>query len=338
MEVTSIREAMYYQPHGSDIMCSLCPKKCVIADRETGFCRVRKNIGGKLYAQNYADCSSYALDPIEKKPLYHFYPGSLILSLGTWGCNFSCTFCQNWQIAQASPSTRSLPPDKAVEMAKQYESKGNIGIAYTYSEPSVWYEYVLDTAVAARRAGLKNVLVTNGFINPEPLQALLPYIDALNIDVKAFSNEFYHTVCAGGLESVKQTVERAASACHVEITTLLVPELNDDRAEIDALAQWLARINPNIPLHFSRYFPNHKMDRPPTPDSTMVMAQQIANQYLNYVYLGNMSGDGGNTYCPQCSQLVIDRSVFHSYLVDHNNCPQCGSVISIIGETSFNPF
>ena len=330
-----MREAMYYQLHGQSVICSLCPKKCVIAEGRTGFCRVRKNIGNKLYTGNYAACSSCALDPIEKKPLYHFYPGSLILSLGTWGCNFSCTFCQNWQIAQASPSTRSVMPEQAVEMAKQYVSKGNIGIAYTYSEPSVWYEYVLDTAVAAGCAGLKNVLVTNGFINPEPLLALLPYIDALNIDVKAFNNEFYNTVCAGGLESVKQTVELAASKCHVEITTLLVPGFNDDKNEIDKLSQWLAGINPNIPLHFSRYFPNYKMDVPPTPESTMKRAQQIASQYLNYVYLGNVSGDDGNTYCPQCHHVVIDRSRYHSYLDNHNNCPQCGSTINIIGEVSF---
>jgi len=330
-----MREAMYYQHHGQDLMCSLCPKGCIIAEGKAGFCRVRKNIGNKLFAENYAACTSYALDPIEKKPLYHFYPGSLILSLGTWGCNFSCSFCQNWQIAQETPHTRSLMPETAVEMAKQYRSKGNIGIAYTYSEPSVWYEYVLDTAKAVHQAGLKNVLVTNGFINSEPLQALLPYIDALNIDVKAFNDKFYHTICAGSLSSVKKTVELAANRCHVEITTLLVPGLNDDRAEIDKLSQWLSGINPNIALHFSRYFPNHKMDVPPTPESTMELAQQIAKQYLNYVYLGNMSGDGGNTYCPQCSHLVIDRRRFRSYLVDKDNCPQCGNIISIIGGGGF---
>jgi len=330
-----MREAMYYKLHGQSVQCSLCPKGCVIPNGQTGFCRVRKNIDNKLYALNYAACTSCALDPIEKKPLYHFYPGSLILSLGTWGCNFSCTFCQNWQIAQDTPSTRSLTAEGAVAMAKQYESQGNIGIAYTYSEPSVWFEYVLDTAMAARHAGLKNVLVTNGFINLEPLQALLPYLDALNIDVKAFNNDFYHTVCSGELESVKRTVELASSVCHVEITTLLVPGLNDEQEEIKQLAQWLAGINPNIPLHFSRYFPNHKMDVAPTPEGTMKMAQQIANQFLNYVYLGNMNGESGNTYCPQCRQLVIDRSRLHSYLVDHNKCPQCGSSINIIGGASF---
>jgi len=330
-----MQEAMYYRLYGQKILCSLCPKGCVIGEGQTGFCRVRKNIGNKLYTQNYAACSSCALDPIEKKPLYHFYPGKFILSLGTWGCNFSCTFCQNWQIAQDTPNTKLLMPDSAVEMAKRYESQGNIGIAYTYSEPSVWYEYVLDTAKAVGCAGLKNVLVTNGFINAEPLQGLLPYLDALNIDVKAFNNEFYHTVCAGGLESVKRTVELAASVCHVEITTLLVPGLNDEMTEIDRLARWLAGISPNIPLHFSRYFPNHKMDRPPTPKSTMKMAQHTAQQYLNYVYLGNLGEDGGNTYCPHCSQLLIDRSGFQSFLVDHNKCPQCGNNISIIDEASF---
>lgn len=330
-----MREAMYYQPHEQGVICSLCPKGCIIGEGRTGFCRVRKNVGNKLYAENYGACSSYALDPIEKKPLYHFYPGSLILSLGTWGCNFSCTFCQNWQIAQELPSTTELLPQNAVRTAKQYEKEGNIGIAYTYSEPSVWYEYVLDTAKAVRQAGLKNVLVTNGFINPKPLQELLPYIDAMNIDVKAFNNEYYRTVCAGTLNGVKQTVELAASTCHVEITTLLVPGLNDEAAEITEMAQWLAEINPNIPLHFSRYFPNYKMDAPPTPESTMNMAKDIAKGYLNYVYLGNMSGDGGHTYCPKCSKLVIDRNRRRSYIVDQDKCPQCGQRINLIGEANF---
>jgi len=329
-----MREAMYYQPHSQGVICGLCPKGCVIGEGGAGFCRVRRNIGQKLYTQNYAACSSYALDPIEKKPLYHFYPGHLILSLGTWGCNFSCSFCQNWEIAQKHPNTTKLLPEDAVELAKQYGKKGNIGIAYTYSEPSVWYEYVVDTAKGIQNAGLKNVLVTNGFINPKPLEEMLPYIDAMNIDVKAFNSEYYHKVCAGDLESVKRTVELASTSCHVEITTLLVPGLNDDEREIIGLAQWLAKINPNIPLHFSRYFPNYKMDAPPTPEITMLVAKKIASQYLNYVYLGNMRGDGGNTYCPKCSQLIIDRTHQKSYLVANNNCPKCGQTINIIGISS----
>ncbi len=327
-----MREAMHYLPHSQGVICSLCPKGCIIGEGGTGFCRVRKNIGKKLYTTNYAACSSCALDPIEKKPLYHFYPGSLILSLGTWGCNFSCSFCQNWQIAQELPKTTELLPEDAVTLAKQYEEKGNIGIAYTYSEPSVWYEYVLDTAKGIRQAGLKNVLVTNGFINRKPLEEVMPYIDAMNIDVKAFNNAYYHKVCAGSLEGVKRTVELAAPCCHVEITTLLVPGLNDEEGEIASLAQWLATINPDIPLHFSRYFPNYKMDAPPTPENTMVRAKNIASQYLNYVYLGNMRGDDNNTYCPKCSQLVIDRTHQQSYLAEKNSCPQCGEKIYIIGK------
>jgi pyruvate formate lyase activating enzyme len=329
-----MQEAMYYQPHKKGILCSLCPKGCIIAEGQTGLCRVRRNINNKLYAENYAACSSYALDPIEKKPLYHFFPGSLVLSLGTWGCNFSCSFCQNWQIAQEMPKTMKLLPEQAVELAKKQKEQGNIGIAYTYSEPSVWYEYVLDTAKEIKRAGLKNVLVTNGFINKQPLLEILPYMDALNIDIKAFTNDFYHKICAGNLETVKDTVALAASLCHVEITTLLVPGLNDDKQEIAELAIWLGTINVDIPLHFSRYFPNYKMKTDPTPESTMKMAREIAGQHLNYVYLGNMEGQGGNTYCPKCDKLVIDRNKWHSMMVDNNKCPQCGSTINIVGDVA----
>lgn len=330
-----MREAMHYELHEQGVICTLCPKGCIIQEGRSGFCRVRTNMGNKLYAENYAGCSSCALDAIEKKPLYHFYPGSSILSLGTWGCNFSCTFCQNWQIAQQRPDITELLPAKAVEIAKQYKEKGNIGIAYTYSEPGVWYEYVLETAKLAHEAGLKNVLVTNGFINPKPLHELLPYIDAMNIDVKAFHKDFYQTVCAGGLEAVKETVELAVRTCHVEITTLLIPGMNDNEKEISNMAEWLAKLNPNIPLHFSRYFPNYKMQAPPTPRIIMDTAKKLAEQYLNYVYLGNLSGTECNTYCPQCDQLVIDRITLQNYLQDKNRCPQCGHIINIIGEVKF---
>lgn len=330
-----MREALYYTPHEQGVICGLCPKGCIIGEGRTGFCRVRTNIGGKLYTKNYAACSSYALDPIEKKPLYHFYPGSSILSLGTWGCNFACQFCQNWQIAQDNPETLEILPENAVAVAREYQKRGNIGIAYTYSEPSVWYEYIMDTAQAIHQAGLKNVLVTNGFISTEPLQALLPYIDAMNIDVKAFNDEYYHKVCAGRLDDVKRTVELSAGKCHVEITTLIVSGLNDAAEELTALAKWLAGINPDIPLHFSRYFPNYKMDKPATPPATMQMAYRVAREHLNYVYLGNMGGEGVNTYCPVCSLLVIDRQRPKSLLTSNKKCPQCGSAINIIGEVFF---
>lgn len=328
----AMREAYYYRHHAQGIACLLCPKGCIIGEGQTGFCRTRKNSGGKLYALNYGACSSYALDAIEKKPLYHFYPGKRILSLGTWGCNFACQFCQNWQLAQAEPQTMELSPDKAVAMAKQAGPE-NIGIAYTYSEPSVWYEYVLDTARQARKAGLKNVLVTNGFINTKPLEQILPYVDAMNIDVKAFSDEYYRQICAGRLEDVKRTVEQASLYCHVEITTLLVPGLNDSVTEIESLVRWLGTVNSNIPLHFSRYFPNHRMLTQPTPLATLERSYRIARNFLNYVYLGNVGGSYSNTYCPACFTLVLDRThQITSHLTQTKKCPCCGRVIDIIGD------
>jgi pyruvate formate lyase activating enzyme len=331
-----VREALYYRPAGgTNVICELCPKGCAIGEGRTGFCRVRRNKGGRLYAENYAACSAYALDPIEKKPLYHFYPGSSILSLGTWGCNFSCRFCQNWEIAQADPQTVELLPDEAVRLARKQE-EGNIGIAFTYSEPSVWYEYIFDTAQAVRAAGLKNVLVTNGFINPKPLAALLPYIDAMNIDVKAYNSEYYRTICAGSLADVKRTVELAAQHCHVEITTLLVPGLNDDRTELAGLAKWLATVDADMPLHFSRYFPNYKMDTPPTPPATLDMAYRTARERLHYVYLGNAGGHGVNTHCPDCGLLVLDRIHRRNFLSGERKCPRCGKLIAIKGTVRYS--
>ncbi|MEN6564986.1 MAG: AmmeMemoRadiSam system radical SAM enzyme [Veillonellales bacterium] len=330
-----MREAMYYQPQAAGAAaCGLCPKGCMIGEGGAGFCRVRKNTGGKLFTENYGQVSSYALDPIEKKPLYHFYPGSYILSLGTWGCNFSCRFCQNWQISQTSPHTLELLPEAAVRLAREQGEK-NIGLAFTYSEPTVWYEYILDTAQACRRQGLKTVLVTNGYINPEPLDKLLPYIDAMNIDVKAFNPEFYRQICAGSLADVKQTVERAAGRCHVEITTLLIPGLNDGAGELKKLAQWLSGIDPAIPLHFSRYFPNYRLDVPPTPLDTMEQAREVAGRFLSYVYLGNVGLQAGNTYCPDCGCLVIDRTRRQSLLTGDKKCPQCGSLSAITGEIRY---
>ncbi len=338
-----MREALHYKQQGPNVACSLCPKNCTIAEGRTGFCRVRRNTGGKLYSLNYAQATAQALDPIEKKPLYHFYPGSTILSLGTWGCNFACQFCQNWHIAQDQPPTALLEPQAAAALASRLVSRGNIGIAYTYSEPSVWYEYILDTAQLVRAAGLTNVLVSNGFINEQPLADLLPFIDAMNIDVKAFNNEYYQKVCAGQLEHVKHTVEQAAKKCHIEITTLLVPGLNDSETEIAEMAKWLSGINADIPLHFSRYFPNYKMDVPPTPISTLQLAHKTARKYLKYVYIGNVGGDGTNTYCPACGYKVIDRIGGYSRLTTPDNadcfekyCPQCGRSIYITGDIRFS--
>ncbi|MGB9803090.1 AmmeMemoRadiSam system radical SAM enzyme [Desulfofundulus sp.] len=288
-----MQEALFYEKgDGGIAFCRLCPRFCKIREGNTGFCRVRKNQQGTLYTLNYGRVSSYGLDPIEKKPLYHFYPGSDIFSLGSVGCNLHCGFCQNWQIAHADPRTVYLSPEEAVAAAKEQVARGYpcVGLAYTYNEPFVWYEYVYDTARLARKEGLKNVLVTNGYVNEEPLRRLLPYIDAMNIDVKGFSGEYYREVCAGHLEPVLRTVEFAHGHCHVELTTLLVPGLNDSEEEIRRLVDWVAALSPDIPLHFTRYFPNYKFDLPPTPLETLKRAREIALEKLHYVYLGNVPG------------------------------------------------
>lgn len=289
-----------------------------------------------LYAANYGYAASAALDPMEKKPLYHFYPGSTIFSLGAVGCNLKCGFCQNWQISQQEAPAFEIPPDEAIRLARAYRSHGCVGLAYTYSEPFMWYEWVLDTCRLARREGLKNVLVTNGFINEDPLQELLPLVDAMNIDVKAFRPGFYRRVCKGKLEPVLATVERAYKAgCHVEVTTLLIPGLNDSDEELEALAGWLASLGEDIPYHLSRYFPNYQFDLPPTPLATLERARRIARKKLRYVYLGNAPAEDGNhTRCHQCGQEVILRDGFgvKGYRLRGKCCDRCGAEIHLVGE------
>lgn len=330
------REVMFYTRGDDGVAnCRLCPRLCHIPPGQRGFCRVRENVEGTLYATNYGECSSYALDPVEKKPLYHFYPGSFIFSLGTVGCNLRCGFCQNWQIAHEDPPTTYLGPRRAVELALQQKERGYpcIGLAYTYSEPFMWYEYVYDTAKLARESGLKNVLVTNGYVNGEPLRELLPYIDAMNIDVKAFNNEFYRATCAGRLDPVLRTVEAAHGHCHMEITTLLVTGLNDSPAEIENLVDWLAGVDPEIPLHFSRYFPNYKMELPPTPLETLRRAREIARRKLRYVYTGNAPQlMASSTLCPVCGEVLVDREGYQvrpGKLAD-GACAGCGEKISVV--------
>lgn len=282
--------AMYFNKiENSKVHCYLCPHNCVIKPDELGACRARKNINGDLYSMNYGKVTSGGLDHIEKKPLYNFYPGSMILSVGTFGCNLKCSFCQNWTIAHENPRTSDITPQELVEKAEELITNGNIGIAYTYNEPSIWYEFVYETAKLAKRRGLRNILVTNGFISREPLEEILPYIDAMNIDVKGYTDSFYKQICRGGLEAVKQTVEIAAGKTHVEVTTLVIPDLNDAMEEIDEMSKWLASISKDIPLHLSRFFPNYKMlDRAPTSLATLEKAKDKALEHLNYVYLGNV--------------------------------------------------
>ncbi|WP_018084511.1 AmmeMemoRadiSam system radical SAM enzyme [Desulfurispora thermophila] len=329
-----MQEALHYRRlPDNKVHCQLCPQGCHIADGRHGLCRMRQNRGGRLYAFNYGLVSAAALDPMEKKPLYHFYPGSLVFSLGTLGCNLRCGFCQNWHIAQTdSAPARYMSPQQVVQQALvlQEREAAMVGIAYTYSEPLMWYEFVLDTARLARKDGLKNVLVTNGYINRQPLQELLPYIDAMNIDLKGATDEFYRQHCAGRLESVKETIQLAAAACHVEVTTLLIGGVNDSPAQIEQLARFLAGVDRRLPWHLSRYFPNYQFDLPPTPLENLRRARQIAREYLDFVYVGNAPElDGSDTVCPRCGHTVIAR---RGYLVDRSglagsNCRNCGELI-----------
>lgn len=275
-------------------MCRLCPHKCELPNGKTGLCRVRTHMDGKLMAMGYGRVSSLSLDPIEKKPLRHFYPSSWILSLGSYGCNMRCAFCQNYAISQNRilldyPEANGrvfYPPEEIVHQA--YGQAKNIGIAFTYNEPLINIEYIMDIAPLFKARGQKVVLVTNGLICAKPLADLLPVIDAWNIDVKCFDEKFYRKL-GGDLDTVKNTVETTAARCHVEVTTLIIPGENDDPEEIEALTDWLAALNPQIPLHISRFFPRFQMkDKPPTPLETLEEVAAIARRRLRYVYIGNV--------------------------------------------------
>ncbi len=271
------------------VICTLCPHHCALEEGKTGICRARKNVQGAIISESYGKVTSLSLDPIEKKPLHRFYPGSMILSVGSYGCNLRCSFCQNSDIATADNSikTRYISPQTLVEKALELRPRGNIGIAYTYNEPLVGYEYVLDCAKLAKINNLKNVVVTNGMICEKPLLELLPFIDAMNIDLKAFTDSFYKKV-GGDLSTVKNTIRLAANATHVEVTTLIVPGENDSETEMEELSLWLAAIGPSIPLHVSRFFPQWQMnDRAATPVKTVYALAKVARKYLQYVYEGN---------------------------------------------------
>ncbi len=333
-----LKEAMHYEKlDGQNVICRLCPHECTIAPGKYGICRVRNNIEGTLYTHNYGKISAVAMDPMEKKPLYHFFPGKYILSLGTVGCNFRCSFCQNYHIAQRG-AVEEAEQGSLYEASEGYllslcrQEEDCVGIAYTYNEPSVWYEYVLDIARYIKGKGYRNVLVTNGYINEKALSELLPYIDAMNIDVKGFTEGYYRDICGGSLEYVKRTVEAAASKCHVEITTLIVPGRNDSEKEMDELSKWLASIKTSIPLHLSRYFPMYRMKEESTPVETLKNLKKVAANNLEYVYVGNLHSEDTNTYCPNCKALLIKRSggIFIEHL-DDGICSKCGKLIDITG-------
>lgn len=328
--------ANWWQEKDGKIECLLCPRNCVIHDRQSGFCNVRRNENQTLYTTVYGHPVATHMDPIEKKPLYHFYPGTRIYSVGTVGCNLACEFCQNWDISRAGPEScdsKSISPEKIIQAARQSDS---IGIAFTYNEPTIFGEYVLDIALLAHDASLKTVMVTNGYISPQAINDIYPYIDAANIDLKSFSGEFYRRYCKAELHPVLEAIEMIKSiGTFIEITTLIIPGLNDGDDEIDQLTGWIVdHLGADTPVHFSAFHPDYKMKYiSRTPKSTLDKAKKIAlANGLRYVYLGNVLSDrDDNTYCYSCGRLLIERQYFT--VIGNNlsgNVCSCGAKIAVV--------
>ncbi|WP_297069509.1 AmmeMemoRadiSam system radical SAM enzyme [Thermococcus sp.] len=336
-----MREAMYWEPlEDGRVRCRLCPLNCIITEGKRGSCRVRKNVNGKLYSLNYGKVSSLAADPVEKKPLFHFWPGSCALSIATVGCNMHCKHCQNWEISQTDegfPYLHDATPETVVAVTKR---SGCESIAYTYNEPVIWYEFVLETAKLARREGIHNLMITNGYINEEPFRELAPYLDAMNIDIKAFDDRFYMKIAGvPGGEPSRKTAEIAKKefGIHVELTYLIIPTLNDRPGEIRDFVRWVVEtLGEDTPVHFSRFFPNYKlMHLPPTQVETVERAYHIAKgEGLKFVYVGNVPGHPGeNTYCPKCGKPLIVRRGFEvvEYHIERGKCEYCGEPIPVVG-------
>jgi pyruvate formate lyase activating enzyme len=330
-------EARFYSKEGDRVRCSLCPHSCLIADGKRGLCSVRENRGGKLYALTYGLASSIHPDPIEKKPLYHFLPGSTSLSFGSVGCNLFCMHCQNFEISRARVDDVDLlevSPEEVVRTAKSAHAKS---ISWTYNEPTIWHEFTTVSSKAAHEAGLKTTYVTNGYIQEEPLRELKGLIDAMNVDVKSFREEFYKAICGGRLAPVLRACELSVElGIHIELTYLIIPEHNDSEKEIGDFCRWVAdKLRKDIPVHFSAFHPDYKLTSvPSTPSRTLSKAFEIAkNTGLEFVYLGNVfAGDRDDTYCPKCGARVIDRDGFwvRSMNLNGDKCGKCGSPLNLI--------
>lgn len=327
-----MKEAEYYEKLDKDrVRCMLCPILCLIAPGRYGQCRARKNIGGELYAINFGETTSIAMDTIEKKPLYHYYPGRLILSISPNSCNMKCPWCQNAEISQEEFPTRYISPEGMVDIALK---NGSFGIAYTYTEPLTWFEYIKDAGSIAKNSGLKNVLVTNGMINEEALMEIIPLIDAMNIDLKSMDPGVYKKIIKGDLDNVLNFIKIAKRNCHIEITNLLIPDLNDTEEEIRRLVNFVSEIGKETPLHFSRYFPHYKWTTTSTPASTIVKAYKIAKEKLMYVYVGNIYIEdiSNDTFCPGCGNLLVERSFMSGRVVgiEKGVCSNCGRKADVI--------
>ena len=332
-----IKKARFWELKGSTVHCCLCPHNCLIKSGKRGKCNIREHRDGALYSILYAACSSITPDPIEKKPLYHFHPGHRVLSLGTLGCNLSCYHCQNHTISQAQPKDLDLielSPKDAATAAKRYECQG---IAYTYNEPTVWWEYTLDSAKIAKQENLYAVYVTNGFTSEDPIREIAPYLDAVNIDIKSMNNDFYHQICGGQLQPVLDACKLYYElGIHLELTYLVIPGHNDTKVELGQFARWVVdNLSHEVPVHFSAFYPHYKMtDVPHTPISKLETAYKVAKQEgLSFIYLGNVPNSGhGNTYCPECGTLLIERNGFLSQIkgLKKSSCANCNKKIPVI--------
>jgi pyruvate formate lyase activating enzyme len=332
-----IKEAMLYEPaKDGRVHCFLCNHHCRIADSKFGFCGVRRNQKGTLVTYAYGRVIAAGVDPIEKKPLYHFLPGSLSFSIATAGCNFHCGFCQNWQISQISEKEaqgmpgREFSPREIVEQAKETRCRS---IAYTYTEPTIFFEYAYDVAGLAKKEGLYNVFVTNGFMTAEALNTIHPYLDACNVDLKSFRDEFYKKTCRGRLKPVLESIRHMRQlGIWVEVTTLVVPDQNDSEAELGEIAHFIAGIDQGMPWHISRFHPDYEFGNfRPTPIETLRKAYSIGKEAgLEHVYIGNVPGAESDTVCPRCQQIVIRRRAFavEENRLEDSRCPTCGSLIS----------
>ena len=319
------------------MQCDLCPRDCRLHEGQRGACFVRMREGEQMVLTTYGRSSGFCVDPIEKKPLNHFYPGSSILSFGTAGCNLACKFCQNWDISKSRDMDRLMDAATPQGIAAAAAAYGAQSVAFTYNDPVVFAEYAIDTALACHQHGVKTVAVTAGYIHPEPAKAFFAVMDAANVDLKGFCDDFYVRLCGGHLQTVLDNLLyiHHETNCWLEITTLLIPGQNDSSAEIKALAEWVAReLGPDVPLHFTAFHPDWKMgDLPPTPPSTLSVARQIAmNAGLHYIYTGNVHDtEGGTTFCPSCNAALIERDwyVIHHYdLPANGRCPHCQTQIA----------
>jgi len=334
------KDARFWKVAGDKkVQCNLCSHNCKIDEGMFGICGVRKNEDGKLYTLIYGSCSSMAVDPIEKKPLYHFYPGTNVFSLGTVGCNFKCEHCQNSSISSAMPDysyLRNITSEQTIEFAREQTCQG---IAWTYNEPTIWHEFSFDSAKLAKKAGLYTVYVSNGYINEDPLRELSPFLDAINVDVKAFNDGFYKKVCKARLEPVLKTCELVKElGIHLEITYLVIPGYNDSVDEIRQFCRWVIdKLGSSTPVHFSRFHPDYMMtDVPATPIKTLIKIYDIAKESgVSYPYLGNVSlGEYENTICPNCENICIERCGYSISLngIKDGKCVKCGTIIPLVND------